>query len=251
MSPTNRKALWILVALLPVLAALWLLSPHTDSAAYMRFIDDREMLGIPNAGNVLSNLPFFVVGIWGLIGRRGLPASYGAPMRIFSLGLLLTAFGSSYFHWNPNPETLFWDRLPMTISFTAVLALVIGDRIDARFGLRSLWPLELAGVGTVVAWRYGWTDIRPYVLVQYGGLLAVFAILATCRHGRLANRELLAGLGFYAVAKALEVGDQAVYTATSGIVSGHSIKHVAAAVGAALVIRAVLRTDPSLPSEAV
>ena len=43
------------------------------------------------------------------------------------LGIALTGFGSSYYHWDPNDRTLFWDRLPMALSFMAILAIVIGE----------------------------------------------------------------------------------------------------------------------------
>jgi hypothetical protein len=56
------------------------------------------------------------------------------------LGIFLTGFGSSYYHWNPNNDTLFWDRLPMTLCFMAILAIVVEERVNARFGAVLLWP---------------------------------------------------------------------------------------------------------------
>jgi hypothetical protein len=53
----------------------------------------------------------------------------------------LTGFGSSYYHWNPNDDTLFWDRLPMTLCFMAILAAAVEERVDARAGAVLLWPL--------------------------------------------------------------------------------------------------------------
>ena len=47
----------------------------------------------------------------------------------------------------------------------------------------------------------------------------------------------LAGMiGWYALAKGLELGDHAVFALTQGLVSGHTLKHLAAAMAAWPVI---------------
>ena len=43
---------------------------------------------------------------------------------------------------------------------------------------------------------------------------------------------LMAVIGWYALAKLLELGDHQVFATTHGWVSGHSLKHVAAAMAA-------------------
>lgn len=194
--PASQKSLLILLSLLvPVLALLWIYAPKTDPAGYTFFADERDAIGIHNAWNVLSNLPFLVVGLWGFARRFDLHG------RVLSAALVLTAFGSTLFHLNPSMDTLFWDRLPMAIAFTALLTLMIEDRIDARLGAWSLLPLQLTGIGSVVNWRYGSGDLRPYVLVQYGGIIAILLILIFSPRGRLSNQFLGAGLGCYALAK--------------------------------------------------
>jgi hypothetical protein len=47
-------------------------------------------------------------------------------------------------------------------------------------------------------------------------------------------------IGLYALAKLLELGDEAVFRATAGAVSGHSLKHLVAALAAWPVIAALV-----------
>jgi hypothetical protein len=83
------------------------------------------VLGVPNFWNVVSNASFIAVGVAGLRRFRD-----GAAALVFFSGVLLTGIGSSYYHWDPNDGTLFWDRLPMTLSFAAIFAVVIGERVQ-------------------------------------------------------------------------------------------------------------------------
>src|SRR5438874_11279915 len=84
------------------LLGLLLVPPIPQSQIYHGFADQKTLLGIPNFWNVVSNLPFVVVGAMGLQAmglqhfRRDLSAG------VFFLGVFLTGFGSSYYHWNPN-----------------------------------------------------------------------------------------------------------------------------------------------------
>ena len=121
------------------LLGLLLVPPIPQSQTYHRFADQRTLLGIPNFWNVVSNLPFILVGALGLARVRG---NLSASM--FFLGVFLTGFGSSYYHWRPDDSGLFWDRLPMSFAFMATLAYVIEERIDERVGRLLLWPLIAA-----------------------------------------------------------------------------------------------------------
>jgi Ceramidase len=109
------------------------------------------LLGIPNFWNVVSNLPFIAVGAAVLRRFRHDPITI-----VIFLGIFLTGFGSSYYHWAPNDDTLFWDRLPMTLFFMAILAATIEARVNARAGAVLLWPLLAVGVFSLLLWR--WTD---------------------------------------------------------------------------------------------
>jgi len=119
------------------LGGLLLLSPIPQDQSYHQFADQRTIFGIPNFWNVVSNIPFLAVGAAGL--RR---FHDDAATVVFFLAVFLTGIGSSYYHWDPNDGTLFWDRLPMTLGFAAILALVVKERVSARaerfcYGRRS------------------------------------------------------------------------------------------------------------------
>src|SRR5215469_8177801 len=149
------------------LVALLLLPPIPQDPGYHQFADQRTILGIPNFWNVVSNLPFLAVGAAGLRRYRDNPATL-----VFFFGVFLTGIGSSYYHWDPNDDTLFWDRLPMTLSFVAILALVVEERVSARGGAILLWPGLVVGLFSLLLWR--WTgDLRLCFWVQFFPALAI------------------------------------------------------------------------------
>jgi len=84
-----------LVALLP-------LPPLLQDQNYHQFADQRELFGVPNFWNVVSNLPFIAVGAIGLAQIRR-----DATTFVLFAGIFLTSFGSSYYHLNPNDDTLY------------------------------------------------------------------------------------------------------------------------------------------------
>lgn len=245
------------VLLLVVVAAaagvlLWRHGPIPQAEAYHHFADDRTLLRIPNAHNVLSNVPFLLFGWAGLAFlRRGPTHDPDGPFRpgahtafeslrerpayvLFFTGVLLTAFGSGFYHLRPSTSRLFWDRLPMAIAFTALFAAMIAERISVYWSRMLLLPLVFAGVASVVAWRLseerGAGDLRIYLFVQLFPMLALplMMLLFPPRYSR--SGELFVVVLVYAAAKALEHYDLQVWQLTSKTVSGHALKHV---VGAA------------------
>ncbi len=164
----SSRALLVLLGLMVAsLAGLLLLPPIPQDQSYHQFADQRTLLGVPNFWNVVSNLPFIVIGAAGLRRFHG-----NARTFVLFAGMLLTGIGSSYYHWNPNDATLLWDRLPMTLCFMAILALAIEERVDARIGAILLWPLLAIGLLSLLVWR--WTDdLRLYAWVQFFPCLAL------------------------------------------------------------------------------
>src|SRR5271155_1021512 len=148
----SNQPLWVLIGLAAVsLLGLLVLPAIPQDQAYHSFADQRTLLGIPNFWNVVSNIPFIVVGAVGLAQFRD-----DAATIVLFAGFLLTGIGSSYYHWDPNDSTLFWDRLPMTISFAAIFALGVKERVGARAGGILLWPMLAIGVFSLLLWL--WTD---------------------------------------------------------------------------------------------
>ena len=244
------------------LVALTLLhAPIPQPAAYHEFADTRALWGIPNAWNVLSNLPFALVGAWGLSllarTRPALPFQSPWerwPWRVFFAGVLLTTFGSSYYHWVPDNAHLLWDRLPMTVAFMGLLTATMAERVSVRWSRLLFAPLLLLGVASAAYWylteRAGHGDLRPYVILVQGGsllLILLMALLYPARYrgsGKVSgNGSLYGALALYALAKLLEEADRATWLLGIGV-GGHCLKHVAAA-GAVALLAWRLRGLPS------
>jgi hypothetical protein len=212
------------------LAGLLLLPPIPQDQSYHQLADQRALLGIPNFWNVVSNLPFVAVGAAGLRRFRHDPITI-----VLFLGIFLTGFGSSYYHWNPNDDTLFWDRLPMTFFFMAILAATIEERVNARAGAVLLWPLLAVGVFSLLLWR--WTDdLRLYFWVQFFPCLALPLLFLLFQPKYTGLFYWIIAAALYALAKSLEFSDDAVYSVGS-ILSGHTLKHLAAAAACFAVLR--------------
>ena len=253
-NPTAALAAMLLGA--AAVALLLLTDPVTQDPAYHVLVDRRTLLGIPHALDVLSNLPFALVGWLGLSVALRAEAPFadrwerGPAVALFG-GTLLVAFGSAWYHLAPSDERLAWDRLPMTVAFMGLLTGLIAERLSLALARRTFLPALLFGAGSVVYWRLtdraGAGDLRPYALAQYGTLLAVVLLAALRPPGRAAagaadTRWLVAALAGYVVAKLFEALDQEVF-ALGGVVSGHTLKHLAAAASVAcLVARLARRT---------
>lgn len=229
----------LLAAVLAVLAAC--LGPAmAQHAHYHAFADQRVLWGVPFAMDLLSNMPFAVGGVWGLLTLRRLPASRETDAQrplaaLFFAGLVLTALCSSVYHWQPDNVGLVWDRLGMVVAFAGLLGLGVADRVSVRAGRVTAGVVLLMGPLSVAAWATS-GNLLPWVVLQAGAMLLVLA-LAACRPVAGAwGLPLGAVIAFYTLAKLLELGDQAVFAWTSGWVSGHSLKHVAAALVAWPVI---------------
>ncbi|KAK3011331.1 hypothetical protein RJ639_011718 [Escallonia herrerae] len=193
------------------------------------------VIGIPNALNVVSNFPFLIIGVIGLIlcyHRNYFKLSLQGELwgwTCFFVGVAAVAFGSSYYHLKPNDARLVWDRLPMTIAFTSIIAIFIIERIDERKGTVSILPLLLAGMISILYWRF-FDDLRPYALVQFVPCIAIplMAILLPPMYTHSAY--WLWAAGFYLLAKVEEAADKPIYKWTHHIVSGHTLKHLCAAM---------------------
>jgi hypothetical protein len=219
---------------------LFTAEPWPQSLDYHRFKDDRTLLGLPNALNVLSNLPFLVVGAWGLwyllagagseLGRAFRTSAERWPFVALFAGVALTGFGSSIYHLDPNNARLVWDRLPMAIGFMGLIDALIAERISPRLAIWMLPPLLALGVGSVWQWhwteRHGRGDLRLYFFVQGYALFfaLVVPLLYPPRYTRTADWYI--ALGLYALAKVCEALDGPIYTALGRVVSGHTLKHL-------------------------
>jgi hypothetical protein len=245
---TARTVPLLIVAVVAVVAVA-LHAPISQPFGYHAFADQRTIFGVPRFWDVVSNLPFLFAGIAGLVLLlRGNPPGALPELRwaylTFFAGATLVFAGSSYYHLNPNNETLLWDRLPMSIAFMAFLAAVIGEHIDPRLGIRLLLGLVVLGIVSVIWWRYT-DDLRLYIVVQYLPIIEIPLIMMLFP-SRLRPAGYLWGLlAAYAVAKVLELFDVPVFNAI-GFVSGHTLKHIVAAIGIGIFALAMARRRPVL-----
>lgn len=245
---THRRGLvpaetGLLCAVLALLAlALWgpvlQASPHQHG-----FADQRMLWGIPCALDVLSNLPFALAGAWGLVllgrVRPGvLDAATRAAATLFCAGLLLTAAGSSWYHWQPDDAGLLWDRLGMVAAFAGILGLAAARHASPRAGGAMALAVLAAGPLAVLWWAHT-GNLLPWAVVQMGGMLLVLALACLPQRAGALAVPLGAVIAWYGAAKLLELGDQAVFDATGQWVAGHSLKHLAAAGAAWPVLRAL------------
>jgi hypothetical protein len=229
------------------LVVVFVRPPLAQDPAYHVMADQRTLLGIPNCLNVLSNLPFAAVGLLGLVvvfrREAGGPAMFHDrwerwPYAALFAGTALTAFGSTYYHLAPGNGRLVWDRLPMTLGFMGLLTAVITERLSPQVGRKVFAPLLVLGAGSVLYWYWGELrgtgDLRLYILVQFGSLLVVVLLMILYPARYPGAGYVFAGLAVYAVAKWLEFADQRIF-AVGQIVSGHTLKHLAAAAAVACV----------------
>jgi hypothetical protein len=239
--PIKRNAL-VYVAVLLVFTVL-LHGRIPQDPAYHQFADTRSFAGIPNFWDVMSNLPFLLVGLHGLtrVRRLAVPETRSAYLALCA-GVLLVSFGSAYYHWVPSTPALLWDRLPMTVAFMSLFSLLLDERVLSVPG-RTLWPLLIAGVVAALYWR--WTDdLRPYVLVQFLPILLSPLILLLFPRKYLYTSLLAAALVLYSAAKACEHYDRQVLEAIV-MLSGHTIKHLLAGAATLCLILAIPVTEDS------
>ena len=226
------------------LLALALFGPMLPASAHQHTLaDQRALWGIPCALDVLSNLPFAIAGLWGLVAlRRVAPGMLDAPSRalasLFFAGLVCTAAGSALYHWQPQDAGLLWDRLGMVLPFAGLLGLAGASRVSARAGAAAAGTVLLAGPLAVLWWSHS-GNLLPWAVVQLGGMLVVLALACLPRRDGALALHLGAVMALYALAKLFEAADHAVFEATGQAVSGHSLKHVLAAAAAWPVLEAL------------
>lgn len=228
--PERELALMVaaLLCLLPFLPVI------AQDPAYHAFADRRAWLGVPNAADTFSNLAFVLPAIAGF-GRlwtaRPVTAAHW-PYALAFAGLAATAAGSGWYHGQPQPDDagLALDRAGMVIAFAGVLGIAGSQTCGARAGT-LLTLVALVGGLASVAWWLSAGNLAPYGLMQFGGLLLLVVMLVRFGATGPGPRWRLV-IGAYVAAKLFEWADVPVFTLTGGFVSGHTLKHLVAGLGA-------------------
>jgi hypothetical protein len=231
---------------LAICGALLAHGPMAQDPNYNLFADQSTLLGVPHAGDVFSNIGFAIVGVWGWLSLwqwRAHPALregwHGYAQ--FLIGLVLTAFGSGYYHLAPDNGRLVWDRLGIVLVCAGLLSAV---RAETRAGAHKLLytsALIAYGVLSVAWWTYtehqhgGPGDLRPYILLQLLPLVLIplwQAIYKSPHADRIGFGALVL---LYVLAKLAEIWDHELL-AVLGWISGHTLKHLLAAAAAAVIV---------------
>jgi len=246
----NRNVVVVVFTVVCVLTALfWPAMPQPLD--YHAFVDRRAFFGIPNFLDVASNIGFVVPGLIGLVVTFRPQTAFIDPIErlpyvVFFLGMLLTAIGSSYYHLAPDNERLFWDRLPMTIAFMSLIATQLCERISVRSGISAFGPMLVVGAASVFYWRAteraGEGNVIPYGILQGYSvvILLLIALLLPSRYTRA--RDLYWVFAWYVIAKLLEALDRPIFL-LGNLVSGHTLKHLAAGAAGMVVCWMLLRRN--------
>jgi hypothetical protein len=213
--------------------------PIQQDLAYHQFVGDSNPTHEWHRLNVWSNMGFLLVGLIGIIQLMFIWNRYVIWL---SLGLIMTALGSIYYHLQPNNDTLFWDRLPMTIVFSGFFSAAWQYYYPSQ-GWRSLLCLFI-GMASVVYWKYslwlGMEDLRPYVLIQFLPILVLIIWSIYHPNNTTYQRMLITFLLIgYIIAKMCEYWDEEIYHLTHHLMSGHTLKHILAAVASYFMIHLV------------
>ncbi len=245
MSHSNK--ITVLIGLVfAAIAVASVVEPIPQDLAYHQFSDTHSRWGIPNFWNVLSNLPFMIAALYGLIAIRLLDKeSFVGVVKtvswLFFIGLFFTGIGSGYYHLSPSNSTLVWDRLPMTIAFMAFFTFVLSMHLGKETGSLLLWPLIMVGIVSVFYWDYtesiGAGDLRFYAMIQFLPMLLIPAIILMFPTVSYNSTSVWAVIAVYFAAKVSEYFDYQLYELIG--ISGHSLKHVIAALSGIAFLYAI------------
>ncbi|MGF1702270.1 ceramidase [Photobacterium makurazakiensis] len=229
----------LLVAIAIALAGLaFFFSPIHQSRNFYQYADQRVILAIPHFWNVISNSGFILVGVLGLhhtVRRIEHVPNHSIAYQLFFLSLIAAFAGSSAYHFSPNAFTLMLDRIPITIGFICLYCIVIAECISQELSKR-MFPLLLAyGIISVIYWYMtdvstGRGNMAAYVLVQVLPIIHIPLIILLYPSRYSHSRFYLYALGWYVLAKGAESNDEEIYQLLGETVSGHSIKHILAAI---------------------
>jgi len=238
------KRLLPMATLAAVAAAMVGWGRIAQPAGYHDFADTRELWGVPRGADVLSNIAIALVGLWGLgwLARRHRDRSLDpcrAGLWLFAVALVLTAFGSGYYHLAPDNARLVWDRLPIALACAGLLAAAYGRTHDNFTSAPLAAGLALLGIASVFWWyateARGSGDLRLYLLLQ-GAPLVLVPLWQWIAGSPVRERIRFAfAIALYVLAKVAELHDSAIFDAL-GVMSGHTLKHLFAAAASAFIL---------------
>ena len=237
----DKKALALLLLSTALISLVCVLLPRIPQPPqYHQFADWHACFGVIGCFDIASNALFALSGLAGLhflsgeAGRRAfIDAREALPYRLFFATAILVAIGSGYYHLAPDNSRLVWDRAAISLALMSLFAAIICERVSLSAGLRLLPPLFAAGLGSVFYW--GWSamrgigDLRAYGLMQIYPMLLIPLLLWLYPPRYSGDRDILTVIGLYLLALSFDFMDRQI-AALTGVVSGHTLKHIIAAL---------------------
>lgn len=247
-----KRELWLIAALsLAVIGVALLLPAIPQSSDYHDFADQRSFWGIPNFNDVVSNVAFIISGYAGLALLFRLYTSptqqvfdniLGCiPYALLFVSVIAAGFGSTYYHWSPDNDRLMWDRLPIAVSIVSLLSAMFTDRISVKLGLWILLPLIALAVTSVLYWYrtelQGAGDLNLYIVTQFYSIALILWLSLRFPSRYTHGTYVLHVIALYAAAKIVEILDAQILIWSNYIVSGHTLKHLIAALAAYRIVQ--------------
>ena len=253
-----QRQLWILGGLsVAVMMAALLLPPVAQPVDYHQFADQRSFLNIPNFNDVVSNLAFLLSGGAGLVFLfhvYQVPVQKAfrnkvecLPYGVLFLSVTASGLGSMAYHWAPDNAHLLWDRLPIAMGITALLAATLAERVSTTLGLWSLPCLVTLGVLSVLYWH--WTEqqgdgnLNFYIITQFYSILLIVLLSLFYPSCYTHAKDIYQVIAVYAVAKLAEVLDMQIYSLTGHFISGHTLKHLLAAFAVYRIVQMLKKRE--------
>ncbi|MGJ7558337.1 hypothetical protein ACSFBI_30465 [Variovorax sp. RB3P1] len=254
----RERGLLFTFALLTLIAIFGPELPAADVAIASVFADDLGWHGMRDAMDVLSNIPFVVVGLWGLYRLNCIDRSHQQALSAFPLappasgppdntldcawlffaGLIAAAAGSAFYHLVPDAPQLAADRPNMAVAFAGLIGVAVCERVSQRAGWPAAWFVLTAGLLSAEVFQES-GNVLPWALVQFGGMALVLTLALSTPMRKSVGLKLGWVIFFYVVAKGFELADHQIYEFTRHTVSGHSLKHLTAALAGLPVVFAL------------
>jgi hypothetical protein len=219
-----------------------------QSLSYHNFADQREILDVPNFYNVITNLPFVIIGLIGMLSFLHKKNSNTHPLAhlILFAGVIGLGFGSAWYHYHPTNASLVWDRIPMTVTFMSYFSIIVTRYVNRRLGSLILFPLLILGIGSICYWymteQNGSGDLRLYAWVQFYPMLCIPLILFLYPASKSVKLKIVSIILVYAMAKIAEQADVVIFNFHQ-VISGHSLKHLLASISVLLILL-TLKEEP-------
>ena len=235
----SKSEISFLIGLIILLILAIFLPSIQQNQNYHNFADKRLLFEVNNAFDTLSNIAFIIVGALGLFNFYNnqfikISNSFSVILNLFFISIILTGLGSGYYHLSPNDFTLVFDRLALTLVFTFILAMLANIRISERSGFHTLAELIILAPLTVLIWNYN-GNLTPYAVLQFGGIILVFLTLLLTK-ARKQSPCFTSLIILYGVAKLVELYDEKIFTLSQNLISGHTLKHLIAALAVVIFV---------------